>query len=261
MDNALILAILGMMGLLALFFILLLFLFLRQKQGRPAGKQRQAPSEEAGRAPRQRFARVAVVWPQEGSPLLWSVDGKPFNHPDEVTDPEQRAALATFFEVLRREVPSPIAAPRSPLPKPRQAPAPQDRLSETDSPAPRPAPATPPAPQRPPRPRSYEEEMEQPLVERLKSSFLVGRTRPSPAETLDRLDQPVIPQLDELDQLLRARLAALPDAPTASIRRGSNGLLEIMVAGRSYERIDDVPQEDVRQAMREAIRAWEGGII
>ncbi len=266
MDNILILSVLGMMALLALFFILLLVLFLRQKQVREQGKARRAAPEAPARGTRPRVARVAVVWPEEGAPLLWSVDGKPYAHPDEVTEPEQRAALATFFDILQRTVlpPAPVRAP-APLdtaPKPAIAPPAPQKAEAEELPAWLTVPPAPRAAPRPARPLSYEEAMEQPLVERLKSSFLTGRMRAiSGTETLEKLEKPAIPQLDELDQLLRARLAGLPHAPSALIRQGSSGLLEIVVAGRIYERIEDVPQEEVRQAMREAVRAWEGGIL
>jgi hypothetical protein len=109
--------------------------------------------------------------------------------------------------------------------------------------------------------RTFEEELELPLIERLKSSFFSGsNTSSTVTEALDRLERsapPAMPRIEELDDLLQMRLVNVPAAPKASIRAGVNGLLEISVAGRTYERIDDVPFEAVRDAMREAVQVWE----
>jgi len=65
-----------------------------------------------------------------------------------------------------------------------------------------------------------------------------------------------IPRFEELNTLLQQRLAMTPDAPPTAIRVGRDGMLEILVQGRIYDHIDDVPDDTVRQAMREAVAIW-----
>ncbi len=261
MDNLLILGAIGVMTFLGVLFTILFMLLLRQRQANRPNRRGPAQDDEA--ATRQR-TRVAVIWPEEGKPLVWIVDGRRYTHPEEVIEPEAQALLAHFFQIL----PSSYQAP-APVPAPQRLSAsdtaPNPALRPTAPAAAAPVAPVPPAAGRaqpPTRRRTYEEELEQPLVERLKSSFFSNRapTKPSTGEILDRLERPAIPQLDELDQHLQARLIALPTAPTATIRHGSSGLLEIVVAGQVYERIDDVPDPAVRSAMRDAVRAWESGI-
>jgi hypothetical protein len=244
------------------------------------GGPRRSPSQSAPLSP----ARAQVIYPGQGRPLVWVVGGHSYPNPGAIADPRQRAAFDEFLGLLREALP----ATPLPTPSPAAAPAPSApdyaaRFSTLDgaqeplaasapdgSPvvkpeavptasAPLPIPAT--ARTTPPVRRTFEEELELPLFERLKSSFFSGGSNVSSmTQTLERLErasQPVMPRIEELDDLLQMRLVNVPAAPKASIRTGANGLLEIFVAGRAYERIDDVPFDSVRDAMREAVQIWE----
>jgi hypothetical protein len=212
MDNTFLIAMLGMLVMLGVLFMILLVLLLRVRERQ--GAKRMPVQPVHGELAAARVARVAVVWPEEGKPLMWAVDGKRYSHPSEVHDPEHRLLLDTFLEIFNRTLPSPPATP--------------------------------------------DDELKRPLAERLRASFAVPRSPSSvKVEGLQRLDTPAIPRLEELDELVRTRLGALPQAPATSIRAGQDGLLQIVVAGQVYEQIDDIPFEDVRRAMRDAVRVWE----
>ncbi len=244
------------------------------------GGPRRAPSQSAPLSP----ARAQVIFPGQGKPLVWVVGGHSYPNPAAIADPRQRAAFDEFLGLLREalplaalQTPSPAAAPAPSAPdyaarfntlegaqEPLAASTPngspvvkQEAVPTPSEPLPPPAMALPTPPVR----RTFEEELELPLLERLKSSFFSGsNTSSSVTQTLDRLERsapPLMPRIEELDDLLQMRLVNVPAAPKASIRAGVNGLLEIIVAGRVYERIDDVPFDTVRDAMREAVQVWE----
>lgn len=255
----------------------------------------QSRNGGARRVPSQPFsvssARVHAILPGPGKPVVWVVSGKSYAHPADVTDPQQRAALDEFFGAVRAVLPAPTPLASAPATAPTVEPSAPDyaarfgalpnHSSQASTPATSPSalahpaslvvpnvapsfeePTTLPTMPTPPVRRTYEEELELPLFQRLKSSFFSGgnNSTGSVTETLDRLERtapPTMPKIEELDDLLQMRLANLPHAPTASIRPGVGGLLQIIVAGQVYEHIDEVPHDNVRAAIREAVQIWE----
>jgi hypothetical protein len=323
----------GLMLIGAMATVAALVVMKREQDNKQRYKRLRKRPEDDTPAP-TRQVQVQVVWAGEEMPLIWQVEGRPYAHPDSVTEPEQRVVVQQFIEKLGESLPSllaprPVPAAAAPLPTPRQAPpSPEpvtDSIAEPEESPPLPAaeevaervevheetepellgnpeaeevpevplsepiveaaesaplaaeesmelaqsassletPVTPPAERKKPsRPRTYEEMMELPFLERLKASFF---TTPAPTST-DRLDQaerqalPTMPKVDDLNSILQRRLSLHADVPPASIRPTPQGLLEIIVDGKIYERIDDVPHEKVRETMREAVRIWERGL-
>jgi hypothetical protein len=236
-DFSLYIVMLGVVGLvtLALFTVLLI--------------QYYNKSKPVPRAPAPQRPQVKILW--DGGPsVTWIVGRQRYSHPDEVVDPTQRAHLLECVSLLQRMLPPTGTAVHDPDDPP---PGKERALS----------PPSVPEPARPSRPArstfTYEEELERPLLERLKLSFFGGAPEVEQS-TLQEIDRPVMQGFDDLNQHLQEQLARQPDAPPAMIRAGANGLLEIVVAGQVYERVESIPDEGVRQAMREAVRKWERAI-
>jgi hypothetical protein len=125
-----------------------------------------------------------------------------------------------------------------------------------------------------PDPLSYEDELTRPFLARLRDS-LFGvdydtkpsaraysmRPPPIPKKGNTKETEPMdsgfgIPRFEELNMLVQQKVAALPDAPYTMIRVGGDGMLAIVVQGRIYGHIDDVPDDAVRGAIQEAVAIW-----
>lgn len=233
---------------------------LAMRQGRRSSRPRTRQAAE----PTRRGPRVQVVLPEVGEPLVWVVEGRRYAHPDGVTEADARAALDAFLGQFRHIFPDGL--PELPLPAPvvgsegeRLA---GEELSAEGSGGPEmgqevreSTPSEPRPPAAPRAPLSYEEEMERPFFERLRSSFFGSEPRRSSSLAATQLPQ--MPKLSDLDELMRERLAMAPDLPPTTVRTGSDGLLEFVVEGEVYQSISDIPHEGVRTVMREAVRIWE----
>ncbi|MBA3531313.1 MAG: hypothetical protein H0T73_05255 [Ardenticatenales bacterium] len=295
-QNIQILLYFGALMLLATMATVSFLLFARREGANKDRHKRlrKRPDEEVASAPRS--AQVQLVWAGEDMPLIWMVEGQTYAHPDSISSPEQRAIVEQFVKKLGESlpgllVPRPIPASSARKREPtapakvvepavvpptdeaegheqvdeviEEAPPVEPDSDETDKPTiAEPSVAPPSARTVSPRPRTYEEMMELPFLERLKASFF-GPREPTPVDKLNQAERqllPTLPKVDDLNTILQSRLARLTDAPLASIRPTTQGLLEIIVDGKIYERIDDVPDEQVRATMREAVRIWEQGM-
>jgi hypothetical protein len=125
-----------------------------------------------------------------------------------------------------------------------------------------------------PDPLSYEDELTRPFLARLRDSLFgvdydtkpsarAYSMRPSPipkkgkTKEAERMDSGFgIPRFEELNTLVQQKVAALPDAPYTMIRVGGDGMIEIVVQGRVFGHIDDVPDDAVRGAIQEAVAIW-----
>lgn len=253
---------LGGLGLVLVLAMGLLLVLAQRQMSRSARPRTRRVVEPTRRGP-----RVQVVLPEVGESLVWVVEGRRYAHPDGVTEPGGRAALDAFLGQFRHVFPDGL--PEAPLLPPVEAETGGESLgeeaetgaeageeSETEPLEPTPIVGAATTPSAPPRaPLSYEEEMERPFFERLRSSFFGGETRRT--ASLPSAQLPQMPKLSDLDELMRERLALTPDLPATTVRIGSDGLLEFVVAGEVYQSISDIPHEGVRTVMREAVRIWE----
>lgn len=234
--------------------------------------------------------RVQVVLAEPDEGLIWVVNGRATQELATITDPTERRAIAALLERVR-DVELPLVptdelglmvSPSSAMPPvaqnsmathpltPAQEGEPQmesgsglEQSLDTDE-----TPATPPSSS------SYEDELTRPFLARLRDSLFgvdydtKPSTRsysvrpPTPSPKKGKAKDPSeesgfgLPRFEELNTLLQQRLLLMPDAPPTVIRMGRDGMLEILVQGRVYDHIDDVPDDSVRQAMREAVAIW-----
>lgn len=229
--------------------------------------------------------RMQVILPEAGKPLIWLANGFAYQHPNEMEDTDDISALTEFLAKLQDASPNTTISlsknasqEAAPAISPSISEVEEAKISEEtqDETAPAETPVSPPAPlaeQRatdhspigpeklPVSPAlSYEEQMELPFLERLRSSFFGEPARPAPRKRSSNF-QPsqvsTIPKLDELEEILHKQLANMPEAPLISIRTGNDGLLEIVVDHQSYQRIDDIPDDTIRQAMHKSVKIWE----
>ncbi len=233
--------------------------------------------------------RMQVILPDAGKPLIWLANGFAYQHPNEMEDTDDISALTEFLAKLQDASPnSTISLPKNasqeaaPAISPSISEMEEVKISEEseerqeDESAPAETPVNPPAaladetarehspigPEKlPVSPTlSYEEQMELPFLERLRASFFGESAHPAPRKRSSTFQpSPVarIPKLDELQDIVHKQLANMPDAPLISIRTGNNGLLEIVVDNQSYERIDDIPDDTIRQTMHKSVKIWE----
>jgi hypothetical protein len=232
--------------------------------------------------------RMQVILPEAGKPLIWLANGFAYQHPNEMEDTDDISALTEFMAKLQDASPNttislsknasleaaPAISPsiseveeakiseetqknetapaETPVSPPATAPLAEQRATDHSPIGPDKLPVSPAL--------SYEEQMELPFLERLRSSFFGQPARPAPRKRSSNF-QPsqvaTIPKLDELEEIVHKQLANMPEAPLISIRTGNDGLLEIVVDNQSYERIDDIPDDTIRQAMHKSVKIWE----
>lgn len=268
---------LGTLAAIGVGGLILIVVILTRGSGGDRGK-----SQPVRNAPRSSpVPRVQVVLAEGDESLIWVVNGRATRDLALITDPTERQAIATLLKRVQAvqmpilEVTEPSA--RYPLP-----PSPQEKLDETQDAergtqqidagyTPDETPVAPPAS---PPSLTYEDELTRPFLARLRDSLFgvdydtkpstrMYSMRPSPPPKKGAAKEPDlmesgfgIPRFEELNALVQQKLAALPDAPHTAIRVGRDGLLEIVVQGRVYEHIDEVPDEAVRHAIQEAVAIW-----
>lgn len=234
--------------------------------------------------------RVQVVLAEPDEGLIWVVNGRATRELAAITDPTERRAIQVLLERVR-EVEMPLA-PSDELgmetfpPIPRAiveregttthslAPSQEGELNPKSGIAVEPLSNTDESPGMPPSPSSYEDELTRPFLSRLRDSLFgvdydtkpsarsYSVRPPTPSAKKGKIKEPAeesgfgLPRFEELNTLLQQRLLLMPDAPPTTIRMGRDGMLEILVQGRVYDHIDDVPDDSVRQAMREAVAIW-----
>ncbi len=67
------------------------------------------------------------------------------------------------------------------------------------------------------------------------------------------------PFTEQIEDILRATLEADPRLKNLKVDLGTseNGELEIWVDGKKYASVDDLPNEGLKTAFREAVKSWE----
>lgn len=268
-----------MLAGLFILLLVLMMLLLRSGQSRTTRARNQRDELTATTLP-----RVQVVALADDRPLVWVVGGRAYEGMIGVEDATHRAALESFVTRLDAALPHARAALHNSVSHATPAlfgeePAatvtdtfarPESPVSATRLPISQTTGTRPLAPSslqgantsRGERAfRTYEEEMELPLMQRLRSSFF-GSANPAPqsSQLMNLATSGPILKVDEVDSILQAELAQLTNPPRASIRSGPTGLIEIVVDGRVFERIDDVPDPTVRQLMKDAVHRWEAGL-
>lgn len=245
----------GVGGLIAIIYLLA-----RQNRPRDPLRPREPQAATSGNI---KMPPVQVVYTQEGE-ILWVLNGRVVRDLSTVTDEREQEHIRTLLQKL-----SPLS-----LAIPATTETESDATLEKNTESPvnvEPTAPVAPAPAMPPTPRpvaSDDTEMTRPFFDRLRDSIRTPTynttppprptpAKPQPLPSLKNNETGIgIPRFDELDALLQQKLAALPDAPPTTIRVGSDGMLEIVVAGQVYGHINDIPDEAVRAAMRDAVAIW-----
>jgi hypothetical protein len=89
-----------------------------------------------------------------------------------------------------------------------------------------------------------------------------GEPGPASAQIADaRLDEgerPASLVSEQIEQMVRARLAEHPDLADVSLDFGAagDGSIDIWVSGEQYDNPDDIPDERIREAIRAAVEAF-----
>jgi hypothetical protein len=161
----------------------------------------------------------------------------------------QRRRLIDMVNLIRpwlegRAAPAPAPAPASkPAPPPSQPATVEDRLSAIGStPAPQDTPASPPPPVPPAR----------------QTAQPPPGPRPSSIAKEDRPAVPANSIVGQIDSILQARLAGthLEDRGIF-LTQSPEGGVNVYVGLKRYNGIDDVPDAEIKAAIRAAISEWE----
>ncbi|MEW6567651.1 MAG: hypothetical protein AB1449_05700 [Chloroflexota bacterium] len=66
--------------------------------------------------------------------------------------------------------------------------------------------------------------------------------------------------VEQINKILERRLTALPESRRAvRLVEGTGGSVRVYVGVNGYSAIDEVPDEDIRRMIREAVAEWEAG--
>lgn len=63
--------------------------------------------------------------------------------------------------------------------------------------------------------------------------------------------------VDEIDELFQSILDTMPEVPDASLTTAPDGSMRIQFDGDVYDDVDAVPNVDVQDALRTAVKRWE----
>ena len=76
---------------------------------------------------------------------------------------------------------------------------------------------------------------------------------------LDEGEKLASPFAEQIEDILRAKLEADPILKNLKVDLGTgkNGNLEFWVNGEKYTGIDELPDEGLKKAVREAVKSWE----
>lgn len=178
-------------------------------------------------------SRVMIAQAEEGGPFVWVVGGRPHASLEEISDPDQRARADGFLAELRAWLGMAVEG---------NAPA----LASVTR-----------VPGGTPRPSAPDDEMRRPLFDRLRASFIEEGATKSVVPLVPAT--PIVPskKLEQLEVLFQEELRRREVAPSAHVRTGPTGLIEILVGERRYESVNDVPDDIVRAALRDAVKRWE----
>ena len=222
-------------------------------EGRGQGYKRRKAEEEQERkeqpaAPAPKPETLSVDDPgilrikDENGSFVLDLDGKRVN-PVSLSS-EQRRRLIDMLNIMRpwlegRSAPAPSA--RSATPPPAPPSTVEDRLNTfagapPDSKSAAPKPAAPPPQQPPPPPAA----------------------RPSTIAKEDRPAAPASSIVGQIDSILQARLAGTPlEERGIFLAQSQEGGVIVYVGLTRYNGIDDVPDPEIKAAIRGAISEWE----
>jgi hypothetical protein len=260
------------LGTLAAIIVVALILIVIVTSRRSRGK----PSPSHTRSPARSLPLVQVALGKEDGELLWAIDGRVTRDLASVTGPAERLAVAELIERVR-EVHLPALSPQNGalLAPPAFAETPRsgEPRAEAVAQTVRGAAGAMETHLPPSTASRPEDELDRPFLGRLRESVFGVDYAPGPARALfapppsvaprrgkKKVEVPEptygIPRFEELSALVQEKLAGEPDAPPASIRVGHDGMLEIVVDGRIYGHINDVPDETARRAIQSAVESW-----
>jgi hypothetical protein len=161
--------------------------------------------------------------------------------------PEQRKRLIDMLNIMRpwlegRAAPAPVAPPRSASPPASPRPATVDeRLNALGAPAPE-RPTVPPAPE--------------PAAARRTAQ--PSAARPSTIAKEDRPAAPANSIVSQIDSVLQDQLAGTPlEERGIFLTQSPEGGVTVYVGLTRYSAIDDVPDPEIKAAIRAAIAEWE----
>ena len=119
-------------------------------------------------------------------------------------------------------------------------------------PAPAPAPTTPPLPSQPVTPTS------QPIISRPVAAPVPSTPRPATIAKEDRPAAPATSIVGQIDSILQEQLEGTPlNDRGIFLAQSPEGGVMVYVGLTKYMAIDDVPDADVKAAIRAAITSWE----
>jgi hypothetical protein len=275
---------LGTLAAIGIGGLVLIVILLTRGSGGGRKSQQQLRSEYRSVA----VPRVQVVLGEPDEGLIWVVNGRATRDLATISDPTERRAIELLLERVQAVelpmVPSDelgieitlsdsLALSEPGRTATHSLPPSQEGELGTQEGTSEISPSEVPVIPASPSPARYEDELTRPFLARLRDSLFGVDYESKPSQRMysprplspaskgkakESVEPPVfgIPRFEELNTLLQQRLAATPDAPPTTIRVGREGMIEILVQGRVYDHIDDVPDDSVRQAMREAVAIW-----
>jgi hypothetical protein len=217
-------------------------------EGRSQGYKRRKTEEEQEKKdqPTPKPATINVDDPgllrikNENGLLTLDLDGTRANTSS--LSPEQRRRLIEMLSLMRpwlegRPVPAPSIKTSTPPPLDRPRPAPVSPALSTPSPTPQPSPALAPA----------DATQGQPVAPR--------------ASTIAKEDRPPAPAnsiVTQIDTILQARLSGTPLGERGIfLTQSPEGGVIVYVGLTRYSGVDEVPDTEVKAAIRAAISEWE----
>jgi hypothetical protein len=148
--------------------------------------------------------------------------------------PDQKKRLIELLSVIRPWIEGGQPQPVAPSPAPAMA---------------TPTPATPPPPQPAP-------------VQKAAAPLSTSSTQPLPNPKLSEKDFKALSIIGQIDHVFQSRIVGTPyESMGLRIVEGAVGSVEVMVGLNKYDSIDDVPDADIKQAIRAAIAEWESKYI
>jgi hypothetical protein len=244
------LALIGI-ALAAMFFGYGFGLFEGRSQGYKKRKKEEQLEKENQQPPKPEVVTETVTVDEpgllrikdEGGSYTLDLDGARVN--PTALSPEQRKRLIEMLNVMR------------PWLEGRSAPAPSVTTSPPQSALldrmqPKPAPPAPPA-QTPPTPAPV-----QPAAPPPPAKSQPAAPRPATIAKEDRPAAPANSIVSQIDSILQARLAGTPlEERGVFLTQSPQGGVNVFVGLTRYEGVDEVPDPEVKAAIRAAITEWE----
>lgn len=113
----------------------------------------------------------------------------------------------------------------------------------------------------PPQPMSAPPVASQPAATPIQSAIptpSLSATQPLPVTNLTEKEFKALSIIAQIDHVFQTRIAGTPyEAMGIRIFEGSIGSVEVKIGANKYASIDDVPDADIKKAIRAAIAEWE----